>query len=59
MPGTTAVVLAAGASARMGRPKTLVTVGGQGMLERVLANVTAAGIRDTVVVLGDRAAEVR
>lgn len=43
----------------MGRPKALVRVGGQVMLERVLTNVRASGIADIVVVLGDRAKDVR
>ncbi|MGI0071541.1 MAG: NTP transferase domain-containing protein [Thermoplasmata archaeon] len=56
---TTAVVLAAGFSSRMGRPKALVTVGGERMLERTLGSLSAAGVGPVIVVLGHRAAEVR
>jgi len=43
----------------MGRPKSLVSVGGERMLERTLRNLREGGIADIVVVLGHHAAEVR
>jgi xanthine dehydrogenase accessory factor len=54
-----AVVLAAGTSTRMGRPKALVEVGGRPMLERTLQNLRAAHLASIVVVLGSDAPEVR
>lgn len=47
-----AVVLAAGASSRMGRPKMLLPLGDQTVIERVIASVTASSVAHTVVVLG-------
>jgi molybdenum cofactor cytidylyltransferase len=44
------VVLAAGGSARMGRPKLALTLQGKSLLDMALAPVLAAGIRDVVVV---------
>ncbi len=59
-PGDTAVVvLAAGGSTRMGRSKPLVEMDGQPLLARVLATARAARVGPTVLVLGDRASEVR
>lgn len=51
--GVAALVLAAGASTRMGTaaPKALAEVAGASMLERVLATLAAAGV-EPVVVLG-------
>ena len=43
----------------MGRPKPLVRVNGHRLLERTLERLRDAGLRSIVVVLGDRAAEVR
>ncbi len=57
--GTAAVVLAAGTSSRMGRPKALVTIGGRRLLERTLENLRQGGIEEVVVVLGHRADEIR
>ncbi|MCX6561372.1 MAG: NTP transferase domain-containing protein [Candidatus Aminicenantes bacterium] len=47
-----AVVLAAGESRRMGRPKLLLPYGGSTILETVLASVQGAPIERTIVVLG-------
>src|SRR2546427_232645 len=55
---TAALILAAGTSSRMGRPKQLLDVGGRSMVATVVAEVTASAVDDVVVVLGDRAAEV-
>ncbi len=54
-----AIVLAAGSSSRMGRPKALIALGGQRILERTLANLHRAHVDRIVVVLGHRAAEIR
>lgn len=54
-----AVVLAAGSSRRMGgRHKLLLDVLGQPMIRRTVENVLAAAPVETVVVTGDRAAEI-
>ncbi|MCQ4165963.1 nucleotidyltransferase family protein [Tahibacter harae] len=53
-----AVVLAAGASRRLGRPKQLVQVDGESLLRRSLRCVLATAPRDTVVVLGHAAQEL-
>lgn len=47
-----AIILAAGESARMGRPKALLQWRGKCFIEHVCAAVRAAGIEDRVVVLG-------
>ena len=46
------VVLAAGASRRMGRPKQLLPVAGRPLLEGVVAQVCGSRLDDVVVVLG-------
>ncbi|MBI4261243.1 MAG: nucleotidyltransferase family protein [Actinobacteria bacterium] len=46
------VVLAAGASTRMGRPKQLLELGGRPMLQHVLDAAEAAPLDEVVVVLG-------
>lgn len=53
-----AVVLAAGASRRLGRPKQLVQVDGESLLRRSLRCVLATAPRDTIVVLGHAAEEL-
>jgi len=52
------VILAAGASRRMGRPKQLLEVEGRPLLEKVVAAANAARLDDVVVVLGARAEEI-
>ncbi|MCS6949145.1 MAG: nucleotidyltransferase family protein [Armatimonadota bacterium] len=47
-----AVVLAAGASTRMGSPKMLLPFGDKTIIETVLDHVTASQVSHTVVVLG-------
>jgi molybdenum cofactor cytidylyltransferase len=56
-----AVVLAAGRSTRMGRPKALlpVTRDGETFIERLVATLIAGGIDDVVVVAGEEAAAIR
>lgn len=56
-PGAVAIVLAGGASRRMGRPKPFLTVGDAEMLERALR--TAAAVCSTVLLVGADAAACR
>ncbi len=51
----TPIVLAAGASSRMGRPKALLDIGGRAALDCVLDTAAAAGLGRAVVVLGSDA----
>lgn len=58
-----AIVLAAGSGRRLrphtdSRPKPLVEVAGQPMLTRMVAQLRDFGVREIVVVVGDRAAQV-
>jgi molybdenum cofactor cytidylyltransferase len=53
-----AVVLAAGASTRMGATKQLLRLGERTVLERTLGNVRGADVAETVVVLGAAAAAI-
>src|SRR5215217_3864070 len=46
------VVLAAGASTRMGAPKLLLPLGGEPIIRRTVRAVTDAGVDDVLVVLG-------
>ncbi len=52
MPGITAIVLAAGASERMGRPKLLLPFDGGTVLGATLSVVTASAVDRVVVVTG-------
>jgi molybdenum cofactor cytidylyltransferase len=56
--GVAAIVLAAGASSRFGRPKTLAHLWGRPLLLYVLDAVAAVGIEEVVVVLGQDAEEI-
>lgn len=53
------VLLAAGGSERMGRPKQLLPVNGQPLIRRMVESVLAAPLRPVVVVLGGAAEQVR
>ncbi len=53
------VVLAAGASTRMGENKLLFDLGGEALVRRAVARATAAGLDPVVVVLGHEADRVR
>jgi molybdenum cofactor cytidylyltransferase len=53
-----ALVLAAGAGTRMGRPKQLLPLGGRPMLQHAVDAVAAGGLGELVVVLGHAAEEV-
>src|SRR5262252_9492633 len=57
--GIAAVVLAAGASRRMGEPKQLLRLGEKTLLERVLDNARGAAVHEIVVVLGASAENIR
>ena len=52
------VVLAAGTSARLGRPKQLLELEGKPVLQHVVDTVRSAGLEEVVVVLGHAAAEI-
>lgn len=54
-----AVVLAAGSSARMGKPKLTLPVEGKPMLERVLGTLRKTRVAGVVVVLGAHAQTIR
>lgn len=53
------VVLAAGASRRLGRPKQLLPLGGKPVLTHVLHAARAAGLSPILVVLGHSAGEIQ
>jgi CTP:molybdopterin cytidylyltransferase MocA len=53
------IILAAGASRRMGRPKSLLPLGGGTFLSRIAATMRDAGVTELVVVLGADAGLVR
>lgn len=54
-----AIVLAAGASSRMGRLKPLLDLAGRTALERAVLLFRDAGVEDVLVVLGNRDGELR
>ena len=54
-----AVLLAAGASRRMGRPKQLLAVDGEPMVRRAARRALDAGLAPVIVVLGHEAEAVR
>lgn len=56
--GVGGVVLAAGGSSRMGRPKQLLPWRGRPLLQHVIDAMAAAGLAETVVVLGRDAAAI-
>jgi molybdenum cofactor cytidylyltransferase len=56
---TTALVLAAGGSRRLGRPKQLLDYRGATLLEATLGTVRRAGLDQVVVALGGAAEEIR
>jgi molybdenum cofactor cytidylyltransferase len=58
-PGLAGIVLAAGASRRMGRPKQVLPLGGRAVLQHVVDAAAASALAETVVVLGHAADEVR
>jgi molybdenum cofactor cytidylyltransferase len=54
-----AVVLAAGTSSRLGRPKQLLTLGDKTVIEHVVDRVAASSVDQVMVVLGHAADEIR
>ena len=54
-----AIVLAAGSSSRIGRPKALLPLEGTTFLSRILATLRASGVPTVRVVLGHHAEEIR
>jgi molybdenum cofactor cytidylyltransferase len=52
-PGISVVMLAAGESVRMGRPKLALPLQGKTLLELAMAPVLASGIRDIIVVTSE------
>jgi molybdenum cofactor cytidylyltransferase len=56
---TSALILAAGSSRRMGSPKQLLLFNGMPLLELVLAKVCASRVDDVLVVLGAAADEIQ
>jgi molybdenum cofactor cytidylyltransferase len=54
-----AVVLSAGESSRMGRPKALLPIAGQTFIERIVDALEKTEVGKTVVVLGYNAEEMR
>ncbi len=52
------IILAAGASTRMGRPKQLLPLGGRSMLQRTLDEAAASCLDELVLVLGHRSQEI-
>jgi molybdenum cofactor cytidylyltransferase len=54
-----AVVLAAGLSRRMGKPKLLLKLGGWPVIRQVVTLVQAAGVDDVVVVVGHEKESIR
>ena len=59
MPMISAVVLSAGESSRMGRPKALLPIDGQTFIERIVAALKQGGLERIIVVLGFNAEEMR
>jgi len=57
-PFVSGVVLAAGASTRMGRPKQLLPIAGRPLLQHVIDAALASSLDEVIVVLGHRADEI-
>jgi molybdenum cofactor cytidylyltransferase len=57
-PFVSGVVLAAGASTRMGRPKQLLPIAGRPLLQHVVDAALASSLDEVIVVLGHRADEI-
>jgi molybdenum cofactor cytidylyltransferase len=56
---TAAVILAAGQSRRMGRPKQLLELAGQTLLRRAVSTALSSSCRPVIVVLGAHAAQLQ
>ena len=59
LPQVAGIVLAAGSSSRMGRPKQLLPFRGQTVLECIIDSALNSSLSKVVVVLGHRADELR
>jgi molybdenum cofactor cytidylyltransferase len=57
--GSAGIVLAAGSSRRMGRPKQLLDVGGKPLLELIVKQANASRLDEVLVVLGAEADQIR
>lgn len=53
------LILAAGASTRMGRPKQLLSLGGLSLLDRVLEEALKSDLHRVILVLGYQAKEIK
>ncbi|MEA2527398.1 MAG: molybdenum cofactor cytidylyltransferase [Thermomicrobiales bacterium] len=56
--GISGVILAAGRSSRLGRPKQLLELDGQPLLTHVVRNAVASDLDEVLLVLGHQAAEI-
>jgi molybdenum cofactor cytidylyltransferase len=56
---TTAIILAAGDSSRMGQPKALLAYQGQTFLESIIKNVQLAGVEQLFVITGKHDKQIR
>ena len=54
-----AVILSAGESSRMGRPKALLPIDGVRFVEKIVAALKSTGVGNIIVVLGHHAEEMR
>ncbi|TAK55657.1 MAG: nucleotidyltransferase family protein [Bacteroidetes bacterium] len=54
-----AIILAAGASVRMGKPKALLTIEGETFLQRIVRTLRSARVTETIIVLGSQAEEIQ
>ncbi|MBA2273102.1 MAG: nucleotidyltransferase family protein [Actinobacteria bacterium] len=58
VPPVSGIILAAGTSARLGRPKQTLELWGKPVLQHVIDAAAKASLREVIVVLGHRAAEI-
>jgi len=56
---TSAVILAAGASTRMGQPKLVLPLGDEPLVRRTVRQICGAGFDDVLVILGDEHEKLR
>ena len=57
-PMLSAILLAAGESKRMGKPKQLMPMGKSTLLEQAIDNLLNSSVDETIVVVGHKAAEI-